>query len=437
MYYYSPTSDLSNKANHRAGHTMVAHRGRAVVWGGYMENQDNIDQIWPSNEILFFEAMTQNWTRHQTKGNVPSKCSGAAACVLGDTMFMIAGFHEVTLSLKALTQQDEIPAPDMIDPTDNDPEHETITRVEVSNTIWSLDLITLVWTKLSPEGVPPLKCDKTASWSHGHKVYTFGGFGPPPPRNHPNSSRINFKSAGDITTSQGHNGYTKGWSNQLVIYNTATNSWEWPICGGFPPSPRAAHSAAVIDNVAYVFGGRYMDQRLNDLHALNLNSLTWTPIINSNTDDIGPRITMPVGRSWQTMTSIYTGHSKGGLLLYGGFDNNLTTLGDCWKMDLSLNPVSWVRCRHLEQGRRLWHASVNLNEDQVVIVGGITNNILAPSHLLKHHAANTLQLKIAPSSLLKICLEIVEKHFDHYKEVMEYLPIHLKKTIQARHSSKL
>ena len=106
-------------------------------------------------------------------------------------------------------------------------------------------------------------------------------------------------------------------------------------------------------------------------------------------------------------------------------------------MDLSLNPVSWIRCRHLEQGRRLWHASVSLDEDQVIIVGGITNNILAPSYVLKHHATNTLQLKVAPSSLLKVCLEIVEKHLDHYKEDMEYLPINLKKIIQARHSSKI
>ena len=41
-------------------------------------------------------------------------------------------------------------------------------------------------------------------------------------------------------------------------------------------------------------------------------------------------------------------------------------------LDLSLNPLFWVRCPHLEQGRRLWHATVSLDEEQVITVGVIT-----------------------------------------------------------------
>ena len=228
----------------------------------------------------------------------------------------------------------------------------------------------------------------------------------------------------------GYGGYTRGWSNQLAAYNTITNRWEWPICGGVPPSPRATHSVSMIDNTAYVFGGRHLGQRLNDLHALDLNNFTWSLIVTDTgyADKLGNL--MPLGRSWQTMTSIYTGQPEGGLLLYGGFDNNLNTLGDCWRMDLSSKPASWVRCRHLERGRRLWHASVSLDKNQVIIVGGLTNNILAPSHIVKQHAERALLLKVAPPSLLKISLKFIGKNPDYYKNSIEYIPFSLRTVIQ-------
>merc|ERR1711940_424136 len=64
--------------------------------------------------------------------------------------------------------------------------------------------------------------------------------------------------------------YNRGWSNQLVCYNTSTDSWEWPGTSGPAPSPRAAHSVARVGDTAYVFGGRHLDTRLNDLYSLNL-----------------------------------------------------------------------------------------------------------------------------------------------------------------------
>jgi hypothetical protein len=36
----------------------------------------------------------------RTRGDVPTKCSGAAACVLDDTMYVVAGFHRVPVSVR-------------------------------------------------------------------------------------------------------------------------------------------------------------------------------------------------------------------------------------------------------------------------------------------------------------------------------------------------
>ena len=49
--------------------------------------------------------------------------------VLNNTMFVLCGFHS------------------------REPEYNT-------NSIFALDLLSWTWTKLSPKGVPPLKCDK-------------------------------------------------------------------------------------------------------------------------------------------------------------------------------------------------------------------------------------------------------------------------------------
>lgn len=424
-----------NKVNMRAGHVAVSHRERAIVWAGYLENPVDDDQYWNSSEVMIYNSLTQTWTCQRTTGDVPTKCSGAAATVLGDVMYVVAGFHKIVVSLKAF-REENANRNDVFDSDSDDDEDNVVSSVEISNCIWALDLETFIWSKLTPSGEPPLKCDKTACWSFKDKVYIFGGFGPPPvnSQNYPSLNSIKHKSLFDFcedpSTNSGMGHYMRGWSNQLVCYNSSNNSWEWPVTSGSAPSPRAAHSVAVVGDMAYVFGGRHLDNRLNDLYSLNLTTMRWNNLISNNRDN-----KIPVGRSWQTLTPIVTGKSEGGLVMYGGFDNSLTALGDCWRIDLNMQPSTWVRCPHLEQGPRLWHASVELDTSQVMVVGGLTNNILAPSYISKNHAEKVLFLKVAPSSLLKLCLEFITKNKDLFNKEVDELPFSLKKIVQIRCST--
>ena len=52
-----------------------------------------------------------------------------------------------------------------------DDESQLTVRVEISCSLWSLDLLTWIWIKLEPEGEPLLRGDKTACWSYESKVY--------------------------------------------------------------------------------------------------------------------------------------------------------------------------------------------------------------------------------------------------------------------------
>ena len=262
-----------DRVSKRAGHISVAHRGRGLVWGGYEESQMNEEPYLPSSELMIYSSLTQTWVSKRTTGDVPTKCSGAGAAVLGDVMFVVAGFHKIMITMNALREVNGFERWAMSDDDDEDEDEEenTVDTVEISNSIWSLDLLTYVWSKLSPSGVPPLRCDKTAVWAYRGRVYIFGGFGPPPTTSQTVKVGNLFDFCEDPGSSQSM--YNRGWSNQLVCYNTATDAWEWPATSGPAPSPRAAHSVARVGNTAYVFGGRHLDTRLNDLYSLNLDTM--------------------------------------------------------------------------------------------------------------------------------------------------------------------
>jgi len=334
-------------------------------------------------------------------------------------MYVLAGFHKILVNRKSMYETFQLEDSD----TGDDEEEALIPMVQISDCIWRLDLQTMLWEKLSPEGSGPLRCDKTACWSYEGKIYMFGGFGPPP--DFTQTKLNNFTFVVDPST---EDEYPRGWSNQLVCYNSRSNKWEWPTANGTPPLPRAAHGVAVIEDCAFVFGGRHQDDRLNDLHKLDLLTLTWSNVLPATDYP-------PIGRSWQVLVPVQTGKSSGGLLIYGGFANHEVTLSDCWKLDLESNPLCWTRCKHWENGPRLWHAAASADPGQILIIGGLRNNILAPSHVLKHHAEKVIHIHTAPSSLLKICLDYVTKNKKLLFNQFEDLPVKLRKIIELRCSS--
>ena len=73
-------------------------------------------------------------------------------------MYVVAGFHKVVISTKQLREGrfEVLDADGSFSLSDSDSEEEglgDIDSVEISNKIWSLDLNTFVWTRLSPEGL--------------------------------------------------------------------------------------------------------------------------------------------------------------------------------------------------------------------------------------------------------------------------------------------
>eukprot|EP01130_Rhizamoeba_saxonica_P013053 TRINITY_DN5536_c3_g1_i2.p1 TRINITY_DN5536_c3_g1~~TRINITY_DN5536_c3_g1_i2.p1 ORF type:complete len:456 (-),score=109.47 TRINITY_DN5536_c3_g1_i2:227-1594(-) len=69
--------------------------------------------------------------------------------------------------------------------------------------------------------------------------------------------------------------------NTLHSINLRTRCWEFIVTNGKIPEKRSHHTATLIGNRLIVFGGiSEQGQRLNDLHVLDLDTLTWDqPVI--------------------------------------------------------------------------------------------------------------------------------------------------------------
>ena len=81
-------------------------------------------------------------------------------------MYVVAGFHKVVVDIRAFRG---LPI-DSSDDEDEASEEHWVPSVEISNSIWCLDLKSWLWTKLQPGGDPPLQCDKTAAWAFRDKA---------------------------------------------------------------------------------------------------------------------------------------------------------------------------------------------------------------------------------------------------------------------------
>ena len=86
------------------------------------------------------------------------------------------------------------------------------------------------------------------------------------------------------------------WFNDVWSYDPKVVAWSQLDCIGYIPAPREGHSAALVDDVMYIFGGRTEEGTdLGDLAAFRISSRRWYTFQN-----MGPS---PSPRSGHSMTA--------------------------------------------------------------------------------------------------------------------------------------
>ena len=137
-----------------------------------------------------------------------------------------------------------------------------------------------------------------------------------------------------------------GWSNDNCdndLWLLGSN-WKWQKIGvnGIGPCARRGHSASVINNKMYIFGGLYgFTKYLNDLFVYNAENNEWEePTL------IG--LTRPDARAWHTANVI--GDSQ--ILIFGGTAGRLDFFNDIWVFDthamfwFQIDPIGSIpKCR--------------------------------------------------------------------------------------------
>jgi len=182
--------------------------------------------------------------------------------------------------------------------------------------VHALDADTLTWSgivNVCKKG--PCGRDKHSAVAFGDSVVVFGGFGMVPAP----------KSEEEAESVQGNGALFFGWHNDVHVLCTAEQeepaangvtgrmmSWSQPETTGASPSSRAAHSACTMDDTMWIFGGRDVKGRLNDLHALDMKNWRWSTV---NT------LSAPSKRSFHCSGVVEVAGATH-LLVFGGVDVN-------------------------------------------------------------------------------------------------------------------
>ncbi|KAG0410090.1 hypothetical protein HPB47_012802 [Ixodes persulcatus] len=341
-------AEHSRKPKQRTGHVACSYKNGMLVWGGYKETERSTSYL-PGYELWFYDTLLEKWVLRRTGGQVPPGTSGAVAVTVGDGMYLFGGFYDS----------------------------------RNTNRLYRLDLVTMDWELVDAQGPLPTPCDKMAGWSYADRLYVFGGFGVTPRQGV--SRPLDFHYVLDMQAPW------RGWTNQLVEFDVVTKTWSYPSYKGKAPLPRAAHAAAQIESKVFIFGGRHQENRLNDIHSLDLDAMEWSGALQT----VGEK---PCGRSWHSFTAVSPVH----VVLYGGFSQSEEPLADCWLF--VVGALTWIRVE-LPLPPRLWHSACLSQQEEVVVFGGCAGNIFQRGGI---HAEDTvIVLRFSPRSLYRICLDKV------------------------------
>ncbi|XP_004494607.1 acyl-CoA-binding domain-containing protein 4 isoform X2 [Cicer arietinum] len=178
--------------------------------------------------------------------------------------------------------------------------------------------------------------------------------------------------------------------NDLHILDLETMTWDEIDAVGAPPSPRSDHSAAVhVERYLLIFGGGSHATCYNDLHVLDLQTMEWSRPTQQG-EIPTPRAGhagVTVGESW---------------FIVGGGDNKS---GASETVVLNMSTLAWSVVTSVQGRVSVASESLSLvvssydGEDVLVSFGGYNGRYNNEVYVLKPSHKSTLQSKIIENSI--------------------------------------
>ncbi|RWS07856.1 kelch domain-containing protein 3-like protein, partial [Dinothrombium tinctorium] len=216
---YSEDSSVIDPLFQRYGHTVSAHNDSIYMFGGRNE-------LGACNALYKFNTVSYVWSQPKVKGFIPSARDGHSSCVIDDCMFVFGGLDD---NFEMLSQS-----------------------------LYCLNLRTLVWTLVKTYGVPPSPRDFHTASNVDGRMYVFGG----------------------RSNNQGTANFHEIYESTVYCLDTSKMTWNSPFVSGEIPTGRRSHSAFVSNGKMYIFGGYNgnIKQHFNDLHCFDTQTSTWHSI---------------------------------------------------------------------------------------------------------------------------------------------------------------
>ncbi|KAF4530090.1 hypothetical protein B566_EDAN001346 [Ephemera danica] len=379
------TEHFHKRIHCRSGHVTVQYKGRLIVWGGFMEHPSGYNSEYHTTDEIIIYNSYTEVWSRVLTAGHIPEKNSGSCGVIVDDSLYIFGGFQEN-------------------------RHSWTDEVNI-NDLYCLNLRSLVWKKLKPTGITPLPCDKLVGWTYKQKL--------------------------------------RGWNNQLLCYDPDLNEWSWPHTFGPTPCPRAAHAADISRNTVYIFGGRLRDERMRNLHSLNMDTMKWSGNLTSP-DEPGPE-----GRSWHSLTFINDcwqlklpnrtwepvdlqlraeprlWHQAA----YLPTARILSIVGDdCWKLCTEGGVADWeeIPLAYDHGHPRFWHTAQCCAPGELIIHGGQVQPFYQLHFLIQEHADSMLRLNFEPKSLLRLCLNTAVEHFQETASEWSTLPLPLQKILQSR-----
>ncbi|XP_054430581.1 host cell factor 2 isoform X1 [Pteronotus mesoamericanus] len=275
----------------RHGHRAVAIRELMIIFGGGNEGI--------ADELHVYNTVTNQWFLPAVRGDIPPGCAAHGFVCDGTRILVFGGMVEYG---------------------------------RYSNELYELQASRWLWKKVKPHppssGSPP--CPRLGhSFSlYGNKCYLFGGLA-----NESEDSNNNVPR------------YLNDFYELELQHGSGVVGWNIPVTKGIVPSPRESHTAVIYckkdsgSPKMYVFGGM-CGARLDDLWQLDLETMSWCKPETKGT--------VPLPRSLHTASVI--GNK---MYIFGGWvphkgENNETSPHDSeWKCTssfsyLNLDTAEWT-----------------------------------------------------------------------------------------------
>ncbi|XP_047653324.1 kelch domain-containing protein 3 isoform X3 [Phacochoerus africanus] len=264
----------------RVNHAAVAVGHRVYSFGGYCSGEDyeTLRQI----DVHIFNAVSLRWTklppvRPATRGQapvVPYMRYGHSTVLIDDTVFLWGGRNDTE---------------------------------GACNVLYAFDVNTHKWSTPRVAGTVPGARDGHSACVLGKTMYIFGG----------------YEQLADC------------FSNDIHKLDTSTMTWTLICTKGNPARWRDFHSATMLGNHMYVFGGRA--DRFGPFHSNNEIYCNRIRVFDTRTEawlDCPPTPVLPEGRRSHSAFGY-----NGELYIFGGYNARLNRhFHDLWKF----NPVSFT-----------------------------------------------------------------------------------------------